>query len=116
METEQLKEKTTDLVGHVGDLVETYSKLLLTKASRQASRLASNLITTLIASVLGFIAFIFLSLAFAWWMGNLVNSRVSGFLIVSAFYILAGVIIWSTRKKGLVPYFRNLIIRSIYDE
>jgi hypothetical protein len=116
METEELKNKTSDLVGHVGDIIETYSKLLLIKTTRQASRLASLAITTVIAAVFGFFALMFASLAFAWWMGNLVNSRIGGFGIAAVFYILLIVILWSTRKKIIIPYFRNLIVRNVYDE
>ena len=116
METEELKNKTNDLVDHVGDMVETYSKLFLIKTTRQASRIASMAITAIIAAVLGFFALMFASFAFAWWMGNVVNSRIGGFGIVAAFYVLLFVIIWSTRKKGIIPYFRNLIVRSVYDE
>ena len=116
METEELKNKTTDLLGHVGDVVETYSKLFLIKTTRQASRLSAMAITTVIAAVLGFFALMFASLAFAWWMGNVVNSRIGGFGIVAVFYVLLIVILWSTRKKGIIPYFRNLIVRNVYDE
>ena len=116
MQTEELKDKTTDLVGHVGDVVETYSKLLLVKSTRQASRIASMAVTAVIAAVFGFFALMFASFAFAWWMGEVVNSRIGGFGICAGFYILLVVILWSTRKKGIIPYFRNLIVRSVYDE
>jgi protein-S-isoprenylcysteine O-methyltransferase Ste14 len=116
MQTEELKDKTTDLVGHVGDVVETWSKLLLIKTTRQASRIAATAITTVIAAVFGFFALMFASFAFAWWMGDVVKSRIGGFGIVALFYALLIVVIWATRKKGIIPYFRNLIVRSVYDE
>jgi hypothetical protein len=115
MQMNDLKEKTADLADHVEDLANTFYKLTVVNITQKATNAASNLLLVLSVAILGFIVIVFLGVALALWLGDLIESRAGGFLITAAFFGVVLGIIASIRKKIVFPYIRNLIIRKIYD-
>ncbi len=113
-EKEGFKEKVGDLTDHVGDYLDTLYKLTVVKATQKATNAASIIVVAIAVSTIGMFALFFASIGLSWWVGNLINSRVGGFLIVAGFYLLVLIIIILLRKKIVFPFFRNLIMR-IYD-
>ncbi|HEX7846447.1 MAG TPA: phage holin family protein [Chitinophagaceae bacterium] len=115
METDTLKDKTEELTDHLGDYAETFIKLTLVKATEKGSSIASAAIITIILCGLGLFGLFFAGLALSWWIGNLINSRAGGFLIIAGFFLVLFAVIWLTKKKTVFPFFRNLIIRKAYE-
>jgi hypothetical protein len=115
MEKENLKEKAGDLTSHVSDLAKTYYQLALLNVSQQAAKIASGAILGIVSFVLAVFVLFFAGFALSWWLGNLIESRIGGFLLVAAIYFLIIVILWTTRNKFISPMIRNAIIRKIHD-
>jgi len=115
METEELKEKAEDLTSHVSDYLDTLYRLTLLKATQKATNLASTIVATIAVCTLGLFALFFASLATAWWLGDIVQSRIGGFFIMAGFYLLLMIIIIALRRKIVFPYIRNLILGKIYE-
>jgi hypothetical protein len=115
MQMNDLKEKTADLADHVEDLANTFYKLTVVNITQKATNVASNLLLVLSIAILGFLVVMFLGVALALWLGDLIESRAGGFLITAGFFGIVLLIIAAIRKKIVFPYIRNLIIRKIYD-
>lgn len=122
METDQLhekadniKEKVEDITDHISDLAQTYYKLAVLNASQKASVIASSAIAAILLTVLALLVILFGSFTLAWWLGSILRNNVAGFGIVTGFYFLLSILIITLRKKVIFPYFRNLIIRKLYD-
>ena len=113
---EGLKQKSAELVDHVEDMAGTFYKLTLLKATQKATNIGSSFLVILATSVLGLFALLFLGVALCLWLGDLVNSRAGGFLIGAGIFLLILGTVIALRKKIVFPYFRNLIIRKIYDK
>jgi len=113
-EKEGFKEKVGDLTDHIGDYLDTLYKLTIVKATQKATNVASIIVVAIAVITVGMFALFFASIALSLWIGNLISSRVGGFLVVAGFYLFSLLIIILLRKKIVFPFFRNLILR-IYD-
>lgn len=114
-ETQEKKSGFKNLAAHAEQLASTWYRLMLIKITQKATLISSNLLAAFAALFFGFFVILFSGFALAWWVGNLLDNRVAGFLIVAAFFLLIMVIIILLRKKIVFPFFRDLIIRKIYD-
>jgi hypothetical protein len=112
---DELKEKTADLADHVEDLANTFYRLTLVNATQKASNLISSAVVTLLICSLAFLALLFMGVALAWWLGNLVHSRAGGFLLAGGFFVLAILFLTFLGKKTILPLIRDMIIRKMYD-
>ena len=115
MEMDDLKQKTADLADHLGDYAETFFKMTLLNVTQKGTAIASAAISLIILCTLSLFVLFFAGFGLGWWLGNLVNSRPGGFLLVAGFYLLLIASILLFRKKIVLAYFRNLIIRKIYE-
>ncbi len=115
MEIDELKEKAGDLADHVVDYAETFYKVALLNMTQKATNIASTIVTVVALCTLGMFVLFFITLALGWWLGDLINSRAGGFLIVAALFLVLLFVIISMRKKIVFPFIRNLIIRQSYD-
>jgi hypothetical protein len=115
MEVDEIKTKARDLTAHITEYAETYYKLAVVKATKKATDIGSAVIVSLASVIFGLLIIFFGSVALAFWLGDLVESRALGFLMVAGFYLLILVIIIAMRKNIVFPYFRNLLIRKFYD-
>jgi len=113
-EKEGFREKVGDLTDHIGDYLDTLYKLTIVKATQKATNVASIIVVAIAVITVGMFALFFASIALSLWIGNLISSRVGGFLVVAGFYLFSLLIIILLRKKIVFPFFRNLILR-IYD-
>jgi len=112
---EELKEKTIDLADHVEDLADTFYRLTVLNVTQKATNIVSGAVVMIVLCSLGFCVLLFAGFAFAWWLGNIVNSRIGGFLLAAVFFLILIVIVSFLKKKTIFPLIRNLIIRRVYD-
>lgn len=112
---EDLKEKTIDLADHVEDLADTFYRLTVVKVTEKTSTIVSGAVVMIVMCALGLFVLLFAGCALAWWLGNLVQSRVGGFLLAAAFFFIVMVVLALLRKNTIFPLIRNIIIRKIYD-
>jgi hypothetical protein len=112
---EDLKEKTIDLAGHVEDIADTFYRLTVLNVTQKATNIASGTIVMIVMCAMGLFCLFFAGCALAWWLGNLVNSRVGGFLLTAAFFLIVTLVMGLFRKKTIFPFVRDIIIRKVYD-
>lgn len=115
MEADTLKQKTEELTDHLGDYADTFLKITLLNVTEKAANIASSAITTIVLCGLGLFVLFFVGFGLAWWLGDMINSRTGGFMITGGLYLLLVILVVALKKKAIVPYLRNLIIRKVYE-
>ena len=110
-----LREKIENLVEHTRDLGETGYQLALLELTDKASKLVSNVVVILVIFFLTNALMVFLGFTLAYWLTNVFQSQVIAFSIVSGFYLLLIIILVATRKKMIIPFFTNMIVKKIYE-
>ena len=112
---EDLKEKTADLVDHVEDIADTFYKLTVLNVTQKATNIAAGAIAVIAVCVIGIFVLLFGGIALSWWLGNLIDSRVGGFLLGALFFMVIMIVIVMLRKQIVFPFIRDRIIRGAYD-
>lgn len=112
---EELRTSTKNLKTHVSEYVETYVELTKAKVTQGASNAASGAAIGISAFFFGLFFLFFAFCGLALWLGDLVNSRAGGFLIVAGFFLLLVGLIFALKNKVIVPMIRNMIIRKVYE-
>ena len=116
MEAQNLKEDAKDVLNHASDYAETFYKLSLVRLTKKISDIASGVVNSVLIFFISLCILLFMSFAGAWWLGDIVNNRAVGFLLIAAFYILLVFILILMRKKVISPFIRNTLISKIYEE
>lgn len=116
MEAQNLKEDAKDIINHAGDYAQTFYKLSLVRLTKKISDVASGVVNSVLIFFICLCILLFASVAGAWWLGDVVNDRALGFLLIAAFYVLLVLILILMRKNVISPYIRNSLIRKIYEE
>jgi preprotein translocase subunit SecY len=114
MQIDELKEKTADLADHVEDLANTFYRLTVINFAQKTSNIVSGIVVGVVIGIFAFFVLLFLGIAFAWWMGDVLNSRTGGFLAGAGLFILLAGIVALLRKKIISP-IRDLIVKKIFD-
>ena len=116
MEAQNLKEDAKDILNHAGDYAETFYKLNLVRFTKKVSDVASVVVNSFLIFFISLCILLFISFAGAWWLGDIVQNRALGFLIIAGFYSLIILVLVLMRKKIISPFIRNTLIRKIYEE
>jgi hypothetical protein len=116
MEAQNLKEDAKDVFNHASDYAETFYKLSLVRLTKKVSDIASGVVNSVLIFFISLCILLFTSFAGAWWLGDLVNNRALGFILIAAFYLLLVFILILMRKNVISPFIRNTLIRKIYEE
>ena len=116
METQNLKEDAKDVLNHATDYAETFYKLSLVRLTKKVSDIGSGVVNSVLIFFIALCILLFISFAGAWWLGDVVESRAGGFLLIAGFYTLLIVILILMRKKIISPFIRNTLIRKMYEE
>lgn len=116
MEAQNIKKDAKDIINHTSDYLETFYKLSVVRATKKASDIASGVVNTVLLVFTSFCILLFLSVAAAWWLGDVFNSPALGFLTVAGFYLVLVIILITLRKKVISPFIKNSLISKIYEE
>ena len=111
----ELKHKAENLTDHVTEYVETYFALNVLKATDKVAGAASSSITSVLIGVFAFFFLLLVSIGLGYWIGQKMDNMLAGFAIVAGFYLLLAILIIALRKSVLLPYLKNIIIRSAYE-
>jgi hypothetical protein len=112
---EELKAKAENLTNHLGDLLNTYYELTVVTVAQKATRAAAGGFTFLVIVIFSLCALLFLGVGLAIWLGGLLNSPAAGYFIVAGSYILLVIIFYALRKKIILPFIRDLIVKKMYE-
>ncbi len=97
------------------NLVETKVRLMQLEFIERASGAMSFLIFAVLLLLLGFGVFLFIGLGVAEMLSALMDSYISGYLSVAAFYLLLVIIFFASRKK-ILKAFSSLFISVLTEK
>jgi hypothetical protein len=112
---EELKNNADSLTKNLTDYADTYYKLTVIKATDKATSVAAGALAGFSVLLFGIFVMLFSGIALAIWLGDLLNSRALGYLLVAAFFLIVIIILVMMRKKIVFPMIRNLIIKRLYE-
>ena|SRR5882762_2476625 len=103
------------LIDHISDYVETYLKLGLVNATQNATGVATVTLAAMLLSFFFLFVLFFAGLGVAIWLGESWGDMKSGYFTVAGFYLLCGLLFVALRKKLILPFLRDHIIRKVYE-
>lgn len=92
------------------DYIDNRLELLKLKAIDKSSGVASSIIAGVVLFVIFFIFFVILNIGIALLIGDLIGKSYWGFLILAAFYAIAGLFLFLKRDKIFKTPVTKLII------
>lgn len=108
-ETTEKNDKYQQFVRDAKAYAELQADMLRLNLVEKLSQIVSYLAMVLIGCILGLTAFVYFSMAFVFWMKDMLGSLLPGFLMVGGFFVLLVLLVWLFRKKWLVnPVIKKL--------
>jgi hypothetical protein len=100
------------LIGQSKEYAQNRIELLKLKAVDKTAQVFSTVMSGVIFFVLFFIFFVVLNIGLALLIGDLVGKSYLGFLLLAAFYAIAGLVVFAGRNTWLKSAFTGIIIRK----
>ena len=102
--------KAEELVREIKEYIHIKLESFKLTVAEKISRVAAVIIAGAVVAVAILFFIIFLSFALAFLLGEIVGSVWLGFLIVAGFYLLIGLIVWSSKRKLIQFPIMNSIL------
>ncbi|WP_026902705.1 phage holin family protein [Pedobacter glucosidilyticus] len=103
-----------ELIEKIKEHLHTRMKLAKLTLVEKGVLLFANLITDGLVIIFLVLAFLFVSLAFGFYISELLGNSYGGFFLVSLFYFLIAVIVYAIKDKYLEKPIVNNMIRKIF--
>jgi hypothetical protein len=109
------KDNKRNIAELAADYVETYARLTVVNINQKTADISAVASFSMITALICFFVCMFLGIAAAFWLGDLLGNTGLGFLLVAAFFALLVLLLFLLRKKLFYPFVKNLIVKSIYE-
>lgn len=109
MATGRISDNVSMLTENVKDYVNLRIDLFKLILTEKIAKLGAFFLISVIFFILAMFLLLFLSLAFVFWFGNDIGPAWLGALIITAFYVLCGVVIYAMRH----PFFINPLVSHL---
>jgi len=116
MESNRISDNFSSMTENVRDYVNLkidYFRILLTE---KFAKLASYFLMTVVFFILAMFLILFISFAFVFWYGEEVGPTFVGALIITAFYIIIGLLIYGLRYKLFINPMVKRLAKIIMEE
>ncbi len=109
MDQEKMEKNLSKTIENIKQYVNLKTELYSLIIIERTAKVLSRVILLLIVTMLMFFFLLFLSFAFVQWFGYATGSESVGYVIIAAFYLLIGVVIFRLRKRlFLDPLLRGI--------
>jgi hypothetical protein len=105
-----------EVIGKVKEYIEVRKELVILTAVEKGSQLFANLLTDGLVVLFGVLAILFGSLALGFYLSELIGNSYAGFLIITGFYFLLAIIIYSVKDKFLEKRIVNGVIKKVFTD
>ncbi|MEI7661376.1 MAG: phage holin family protein [Bacteroidota bacterium] len=116
MDTGRISDNFSQLTENVKDYVNLQVDLLKLVLTEKIARLATFFLIAVIFFILAMFLLLFLSLAFVFWFGQDLGPTWAGALIVTAFYIVFGVMIYGFRHTLFINPLVTRLTKILMEE
>ncbi len=100
------------LIGNSSDYVKTRLNLYKLKIVDKSSDVVSSIVAILPLIIIFLIVFFLLNIGIALLIGDLVGKSYWGFLILSGFYLITGLVLYAGREKFFKVPVANMLIKK----
>jgi hypothetical protein len=111
MENQNEKETPPPIIDQLKDYAETQIKLAKLEAIDKSSKFLASFIADMMVAVIFVLAFLFISFALAFLLGELLHCRWGGFACMAGIYVIVGLVIIWKKDKVETPLV-NLFIKK----
>lgn len=115
MSEKTLFEQISGLTKETLDYLNIRLKLAKIEGVEKSVLLFTFIIKIVILLIVGCTIGLFLSLAIALYLGKLWNNMHYGFLVISAFYVILGLLIYTNREKLITAPILRFMVRKIFN-
>jgi len=116
MESSKISDNFSSLTENIKDYVNLRIDLVKLVLTEKIAKLASAFLIAVIFFILAMFLLLFLSMAFVYWFGEEIGPIWAGALIVTAFYILGGILIYLQRHKLFINPLATQLTKILMDE
>ncbi|MFL5747914.1 MAG: hypothetical protein ACJ751_24780 [Niastella sp.] len=113
---DELHTKTGQLANHVQDIAQTYYDLARINIAQAGAKTLARAIVFFLVSGLAMCVLLLAGIGLSLYLGKLLYNTAAGYFIVAAFYLFIVMLLYLLRKKVVFPFFRDFIVRRIYDK
>ena len=104
------------IVQHLKEYADVKLELFKLEAIERNAKIASGAIVAVIIGIAGIFFLLMLSVAAAFWLGEILGAWHRGFLAVSSFYLLLGILGYVFRKSWIFRPVTNAVIDNFIEE
>ncbi len=109
----EVPSKVENLIDHAKEYAENKLDLIALNVQDKASDVVSSIIAGLVLGIVSILILMFLSIGAAWWLGQILGSPSIGFFCIAGFYILLGIVVYSSREQLIRLPIINFLIKKI---
>ncbi len=110
---DSLSEKAGEVYGYVKFYIEQKVEYYRLAVIERLALTLSGLLTAFALVVLVSMVLLFGTIAVAFYLSHLLESEGHGFLIVAAFYLVLGIILFIFRRRLIMEPIINIVIQSV---
>lgn len=107
--------KATNLVNHVQDIAQTYYDLARINVAQTGSKAISRAIIFFLLAGLVLCVLLLAGIGLSLYLGNLLQNAAAGYFTAAAVYLVLVIVLYLLRRKIVLPFIRDIIVRKIYD-
>jgi hypothetical protein len=106
-----------EFVDHMKQYVNNRITSVKLQVAERSSKLLSDIAAVIIIAAMMLVFMIFLSMAAAYALSELIGENFSGFLVVAGMWLLAAIFTWANREKMLrIPIMNKMLKQMFCDE
>jgi hypothetical protein len=113
---DELHTKTANLANHVQDIAQTYYDLARINIAQAGAKTLARAIIFFLLAGLVLCVLLLVGIGLALCLGKMLYNTAAGYFIVAALYLFIVFLLYLLRKKVVFPFFRDFIVRRIYDK
>lgn len=105
-----------EIAGKIKEYLQVRKELATLTAVEKGSQLFANLLTDGLVLLFAVLAFLFGSLALGYYLSEVLGNTYAGFLIITGFYFLAALIVYSIKDKYMEKRIINIMITKFFKD
>jgi len=115
MKTEQLLSATGETVEYAKLYLEQKTDYFKLEVAKQSAKTTSNLVTVAVLGGLGLFVLFLFTMSIGFYLGELLESYGTAFLILTGFYLFLAIVIYFFRKQIITNPLLSMIIKNMLD-
>lgn len=114
--TDEILLSAGETAGYARQYLQQQGDLIRLEAAERISKTTSAVVTAVAIAAVAVLVVVMLSIAAGFWLGRLLESNATAFLIIGAVYFAAGLVIYFFRKKLIANPVLNFTLAAFFED